>query len=731
MGLRLAVLFAGSGLLALLVYLQRPQDESAYLGNNLLVFALVNLNLIVLCILAFLVGRNVVKLIFDRRRNILGSKLRMRLVVAFVGLALVPSVILFVIASGLLTRAMEGWFSGHVEGAVSGAVEVAQHHYQELRSRSERETGRIAATLAEKPLIVGEQQALNRYLDQARKERTFFSLQVVEEDGEIVGEAENVAGSIEEFSQPPLNPEALKKARSGEVLVLFEEKNAGQFLRAYYPVASQGHHLVLVSTVRIDPELSAAFSSVNESFKQYEQLKLFKGPLKSTYILTLSMITGLIIFSAIWIGFYIAKEIAVPIQRIAEGTRAVAKGNYDFEIQATGDDEMAFLAKSFNRMTSDLKFTRGEAERRRVYIETILSNLAVGVIGIDEERRVTSVNRAAERLFGVYAGPESYGKDIGDLLSSADMKQLEPLFSSAFMVSDAGRAANAEREVSVLTGGRERKIVCTAGPIVSADGEWLGTVLLFDDITDLVQAQQMSAWREVARRIAHEIKNPLTPIQLCAQRLQKRFQGVNADPVVLESTQMIVEHVHSIKRLADEFSKFARMPAVEFRPANLNHLISDTLSAFAESHPSVVFQCIVDNDVPDVSMDVEQIRRIIINLVDNAVAALLEDKRDRSSAGGTPKITVRTQYFPERQVAMFEVADNGPGIPTPDKRRVFEPYFTTRSGGTGLGLAIVTSIVSDHSGEIRVFDNDGGGTRFVVELPKEQRPLTQRRFAAG
>ncbi|MBN8550606.1 MAG: HAMP domain-containing protein, partial [Deltaproteobacteria bacterium] len=373
MALRVTVFLALAFLLSLLVYWQRPQEESPYLGRNVLVFILVNLNIVVLCVLAFLIGRNIVKLIFDRRRNILGSKLKLRLVTAFVGLTLIPTIFLFLLASGLLNRAMEGWFSSQVEASVSGAVEVAKYHYASMKESVLASAESIAREL-EHGHSLSDKAALESWFEDQRKADRLFGIKLVSQSHRVIIEVHNAAAVIPAFSEPDANEEALDKAISQNPSVLFEENEASQFVRAYLPVRMEGKNLVLITTLRVNPDLSQALSGVNDSYKEYEQLKLFKAPLKSGYLLTLAMITGLILFSAIWIGFYIAREMAVPIQRLAEGTRAVARGDYDFQIRERGDDELAFLVKSFNTMTSDLRQSRKEAQQRRLYIETILAN---------------------------------------------------------------------------------------------------------------------------------------------------------------------------------------------------------------------------------------------------------------------------------------------------------------------------------------------------------------------
>ncbi len=741
MGLRLAVFIAAVCLFAILIYWQRPSsgEDAAQLSSNILLFALVNLNVVIICVLAFLVGRNIVKLIFDRRRNILGTKIRMRLVVAFVGLTLIPTTILFFLASGLLTKSMEGWFSNYVESTVEGAVEVARQHFSVMRILVRAQAERVATQVAKYDSL----EALKKRLEADRTNEDLFALRLVRPDKSLLLEVQNAAGAVENFREPDLDDNTIVKALRGEIGVIREETEGSTFIRAYAPVMFRGEKEVLIVSSRVTPELALALSSVNESFKQYEQLKLFQGPLKSGYLLTFTMITALLLFSAMWIGLYLAKEISVPIQRLAEGTDAVARGNYDFQIKAVGDDEISFLISSFNKMTSDLKSSQLESERRRLYIETILSNLAVGVIGLDSRRVITSFNDAARRIYGFGArsllddevndGPHLIGRQLTDVLGADRYGAIEPLLLTLEEKPENRSSAGeriAEQQLRITTQGRELNVLCTGGRISDREGRWLGTVLLFDDITELAKAQSMAAWREVAKRIAHEIKNPLTPIQLSSQRLQRILGEADLGPVVSECVQTIVENVDSIKRLANEFSNFARMPTAEFKEADLNQIVSEAVTTFASLRPNVVFQFVADSRIPLVRVDPEQIRRVLINLVDNAVDALAADAHKPQDLG-EPKVVLKTYYDRRTKRVSLEVSDNGPGIDKDDKLRIFEPYFTTKGSGTGLGLAIVTTIIADHQGEIKVYDNTPRGAKFVVDLPIAPKHVTHRRFADG
>jgi len=712
----------------MLVYWQRPLDEDAYLSSNLAVFALVNLNVAILCVLIFLVGRNLAKLFFDRRRGILGSKLRMRLVTAFVGLTLIPTGILLVLASGLLTRATDGWFSSPAEVSVDGALAVARLHLRGLEEDVLQISRELSLQIQARQFEFDSLGILQGFLESRRKDKGLYGIYLVDRQGEVLIHVQNVAAQFEQFREPPPSREGLEGAPE-RATVTFEETDTSQFVRAYQSITFQERAAVLVVTHRIKPELTHAMNLVSEAYSEYEQLKLFKNPLKSVYLLTLYMFTGLILFAAIWFGFYIARELSIPIQRLAEGTREVARGNYNVHIRQLGDDEMGSLVSSFNQMTRDLKTSVEQGERRRIYIETILSHLAVGVISVDPAQRITSLNKAVREILGLADEASLEGVALSEVLPEPLNHEIAQLVDQVSKQPESESSMVAEREIELTSEGRELKLLCSAGKLRDKRGGSLGTVLLFDDITALSRAQQLAAWREAARRIAHEIKNPLTPIQLAAQRLQKIVSDDGVEGrTVRDSAETIVEHVSSIKRLADEFSKFARMPDADFLPNNLNTLVSDTVAHFAESHEQVVFQFIADSKLPEVTFDREQLRRVLINILDNSVAAVSGGLRGTAPVEN-PRIVVKTRYERRDKSAVLEIADNGTGIPDNEKVRIFQPYFTNRTDGTGLGLAIVASIISDHQGTIRVYDNQPNGSKFIIELPLVPRPTAQRHFA--
>jgi two-component system nitrogen regulation sensor histidine kinase NtrY len=564
-------------------------------------------------------------------------------------------------------------------------------------------------------------EVLKQRLERLRKEFDVYSLHyMVGKNPANAVIVQNAAALVEPFQEPALDGGAVDRALAGGRETLFEEKDASKYIRSYAPLTlSPGHPGCLIVARRLNPELADAYATLVDSYQSYEQLKLMKTPLRSSLALTFSLVTGLILFGAIWISFHIARQIVIPIEQIGDATIRVARGDYESRLEPAGDDELGYLVDSFNHMITDLKVSRDEAERRRVYTETILSNLAVGVMIIGPNRQILSGNRSARRILDCES-PE--GHQIQEIIPEEQFRALEPLLVAA---EQDAEGAVSDIELVILSQNRELRVLCTVGRIGTKGGEYEASVLILDDITELMKAQSIMAWREVARRIAHEIKNPLTPLQLSAQRLQRLLADSEHDEVIRDSTLTIVEHVDSIKRLANEFSNFARMPTAEFASTDLNRLVGDLLLGYEDQAMNVTVQFIPETKLPLIMFDREQVRRGILNLIDNAMAALQE------SETVDPKVVIRTRFDRKRQIATIEIADNGPGVPHGDKTRIFNPYFTTKKGGTGLGLAIVSSVVADHHGRVTVVDNTPRGAKFIIELPISQNTAVTQRLFGG
>ncbi|MBI1813356.1 MAG: PAS domain S-box protein [Deltaproteobacteria bacterium] len=695
-------------------------SNSSSLSGNIVFFLLINLNLILLILLIFLVTRNLVKLLFERRQRILGSRLRTRLVLAFVSLTLFPTLLLFLVAQGFLTSAIENWFGVRVESSLAGSLDVAQSYYQAAANRSLRAARALAEQTQQRGLWSQTKRAqLHEFLNEKLHELNFAGIEVF--DG-----ARTAMAAVTQSEQlgtatlpvPPLD--IMDQLFRGEPIARTQRVGKGDLVRGGVPVLDADGQVVgaIVIAEVVPRQISRTAEDISRSFQEYRQLKTMKQPIKNGYTLTLLLITLVVIFSATWFGFYLAKGITVPIQRLAEGTREVAQGNWDYRIAAGGDEEVATLVDSFNRMTGELKTIHSELDARRRYIENILANIAAGVISIGQTGTVTTVNRAVESMLGLRAR-EVEGRSWQAVFERSDLRKIGEQISQVV----EGGEAEVERQLRFGGGDRVVTALVTAAALRDDAGSSLGVMLFFEDVSHLLRVERMEAWREVARRIAHEIKNPLTPIQLSAQRLRKRFAtqlGEQHGGIFDECTRTIIRQVEELKKMVNEFSTFARLPAADLSSQDLNEIIEEALVLFREGHREIDFEWMPTAELPTLELDRAAIKRAIVNLLDNAVAACAAVTGERG------RIAVSTQYEPRVGLVRLEVADTGTGMSDLTKGRIFEPYFSTKKEGTGLGLAIVSAIVADHQAYIRVRDNAPRGSRFVIEFPTRRRiPLAR------
>ncbi len=716
---RMALFILGAILILMLGYTRFWESKSEQSSDNLLIFLLINLNIIFVCLAAILVGRRLVQLFFDRRRKILGSRLRTRLVASFISIALIPTTLVFVLASGLIDTVIQGWFGNQMDTSIAASVDLGKQYFRFARATAVGSIDRCAAALQNKSFADASEQ-----LEGIRDSEGLFSLRVFSQRGKQLAASAKALASIENFSEAPPPPTDVVQLANSTARTRLDETNDRQFIRAVSRLQLADGEYFLVGSLRVDPDVTHSVRVIKDSLSEYEQTKFFKEPLKSGYILTLGLVTLLILFIAVWWGFYLARNITDPVKRLAEGMTRLASGNYFVELGAEGDDEISFLTKSFNQMVRDLFCSRKESDERRLYIESLVERLAVGVIRIAADEVVVSANSAARDILQIDESISLVNVKLRSALSGQVYEQIAPLLS---LIGKATGQHVVEREVVVATPAGERKVICTAGEVEFAK-ESTDVVLLFDDITELSRAQHAIVWREVARRIAHEIKNPLTPIQLSAQRLLKMAGQPIPVELLVDCADTIVSNVSSIKRLADEFSQFARMPTAELVLIDVNEIVEGVLDPFAVKNPVIKFSKALDSSGLECMVDPEQIGRALYNIIDNGVAALVgEHRRDHDEM----VISVSTKLDPKAKRVIIEIADNGPGIPNPDKMRIFEPYFTTKSQGTGLGLAIVNSIITEHQGEIRVLDNEPRGTKFIISLPQIPRGGIQRRLGAG
>lgn len=691
------------------------------IGNNILIFGLVNIIVLLIILLVYLVFRNLAKLLMERRQNAIGAKLRTKLVLAFVGLSLIPTMLLFFVSAGFITNSIQNWFSKQVETSLDESMEVAQTYYKTSAANALHYGQQLSEFIKEQKLLNDENlPTLRKLIRQKQKEYNLGVVEVFSSQREELVRAANPKLPLGEFTNP--SSEDINVGLRGNELTRVNSIGKADLIRGIVPIRSTWNAKDVVGVVVVNyyvpHSLVSKMKEISASYHEFRQLRILKNPIKTWYILTLFLITVVIIFLAVWFGVYLAKSLTTPIRELAEATRQVADGNLDIHLGENGADEIGMLIASFNKMTEDLRSNQlalkqtheevirsnMELEQRRRYMETVLKNVTAGVISINKDGILTTVNTSAERLLHIDAGAV-LGRNFRDVLRSHHLDIVKGMLRDMVVA----KQDTISKQVSVSLKDTKLTLFLNLTVLRDENGEFMGTVVVFDDLTQLINAQRMAAWREVARRIAHEIKNPLTPIQLSAQRLRKRYLArFSEDETVFdECTDTIIKSVNEMKILVDEFSNFARMPAAQPSANNLNEIIREAQTLYQEAHRTITFTFQADELLPQLQLDRDQIKRVLINLLDNAVAAI----------DGEGRIDIESRYNKELQMATCIVSDTGPGIAPEDRSRLFEPYFSTKKTGTGLGLSIVNSIISDHHGFIRVKDNFPQGTKFIIELP--------------
>ncbi len=722
----LLILISLIGLSAIQIMIQQLRFPT-FAAGNILIFALIlHINLILFLVLILLVLRSLFKIYIERKNRVIGARFRTRLVAAFVGLSILPAVILFLVASNFITMSIESWFGEQAEKMKSNSMEVARAYYQVTEGKTlslAKELGRRIE--AEGLLESVDHSRLRELVMYWQNEHQLSQLFI--NNHRTVEVAASQDGKIHRVPTSKWVRRALKGEESSEC----EQIGENDVIRAAVPIHSQkdpGRVIGSVVACQVLPfSVSQKENEITDAFKKYHEQKMIKTPFKSVYWLIFLTITLLVTFSAIWAAIHIARRITVPIQLLAEGTRAVAAGNLGYQVEVAADDEIGMLVDSFNQMTRDLdrskvdletayeylRRTKMESDQRRIYMETVLENIRAGVLSLDEKGCINTVNKTALNILELDSN-EVFQRSYEEVFARGDLRPMGVLVKR--MAAEGLETWG--QQVTLNSKGRITTLFVSVSGLRDEEERHQGMVMVFDDLTELIKAQQAMAWREVARSIAHEIKNPLTPIQLSAQRLRKKFleKASDFDRVVAESTDTIIQEVEGLKELVSEFSRYARMPSSELKPDDLNQVVNRVLQLFSGLAKRSVIRRALDPNLPLVSLDAAQIRRALINLVDNAIAAV--------RAGGA--IEISTRYSPATSAVYLEVSDTGSGIAPEDKDRLFLPYFSTKKGGTGLGLAIVHRIISEHSGHIRVEDNHPQGTRIVVELPVREVALVAK-----
>lgn len=689
--------------------------------NSYLFLGLFNLNFILLLVVLFVVARNGVKLVLERRRNVLGSRLRSRLVLAFIFLSLVPVALMFYVSAKFVQTSVDYWFKAQVEDSMEQSLEIGRAFYQSAQARVEQRGREVLAQIADNHLTWGG-KAMDAHLVNSQREYGLAIIGVIAPEGRDQNKhPPQVFDRIWGEARGKIDLEGLRKNPHYISVVL---SSAGNDLIIGVLPVDEGKTGFLVLGESIGSGLMYKLDQVVRGLDEYKKLRKLKYPWKMNLYLTLGVMSLLIVLGASWFGFRLAKEISAPVQAMALGTERIAKGDLSVRLDDAGDDELGSLVRSFNRMAEDLEAGQTrlmsanermaqqyeELERRGRYIEAVLDNITSGVVSTDALGRIGTVNKAAEAMLGIRA-EQILGLKAQHLVQG----DFSELLKEALLQLAKNPTAQWTRQIDLPLQGRSARFLVNVVGLSSGHGgqagqaEGTGLVAVFEDITELEKMQRLAAWREVAQRIAHEIKNPLTPIKLSAQRLLRKFGPENTDPSFNECGQLIVREVERLQQLVAEFSSYAKLPEPEMRSADLSALLEEVVGTFATAHRDINWTLTPDPALPSFPFDAEGLRKVFMNLLTNAAEAL-EGREDGS-------VEVRAKLQASSGRVRVTVADNGPGFSQEERARMFEPYYSRKKSGTGLGLTIVRSIVTDHKGAVRVEAAKPTGSIFVVELP--------------
>jgi two-component system, NtrC family, nitrogen regulation sensor histidine kinase NtrY len=728
----LGIVLLIAALVAMVTLTDQSADLSPHFLSEVVLYALSAADLTFLGVLLFVLARYVVKLAVERRRGLPFSRFRFKLVLALLGLTIIPSVLVLLVGGRLIRDSTQRWFSAPIEDVLSSAQNIALGLYREREQQVAAHASRIARGMPAAAVAAADLGAIRAAV---KSEVTQGRVKLVEvyrlQNGQPVPLV-----AVESPSMPRGEPRTSADRLAARIAAGSSDSAAYDALDAGGELVRSGAVIrgaegapvgVLIASDLLSGEVAKESRRITAAYEGYRQLRLLKDPLEGVYLSYFLMMTLMILLSATWTGWYLAKRITRPVQLLAAGAREIGAGRLDHRIEPETRDEFGSLVEAFNTMAAELAASQNKLERSRVdlerknvelderrrYIETVVERIATGVISMDADGRIETINSAALRLLEV--DRSVVGSLADDVLARDDLRPLDVLLRHM----RSGVPDTAAQEIALAREGRELHLAAAVTPLHGEDGSPAGAVLVFDDVTPLIRAQRVAAWRDVARRLAHEIKNPLTPIQLCAERMRRHFATAPAASRELaeECTTTIVGEVESLKGLVDEFAQFARMPAPKTVPSDLNAVLTETLALYNGLFREIRIEQRFADDLPTVRVDVEQVRRVVINLVDNAVDALGGSTARPRPSGEAPQIVVATQHDALNGVARIVVADNGPGIPAADRDKLFMPYYSTKRRGSGLGLAIVRRIIAEHGGSIDVADNVPSGTVFTIELP--------------
>lgn len=652
--------------LSFIVELHLLTEKTLPLLTKLFLLLPLNISLIALLILMFYVIKNIARILIERKYRIPGYKIKTRLVIIMIIITLIPTSFLFFITSGLITNYIDKWFSPKIKQPLDSSIEIAKTMYEIEKQRT---------------------------LDYAKS---------------LLKNNKIPKGYIIKYIKtlPPDATETIKSAFNGiEGTEIISEKK-GDIIRAVVPEYKNGKifQVLIVETI-LPPNIQKRIEDIQDAYENYITLETWKIPIRINYLFILGFTTLLLIFIALWIAIKVSKGLTEPIQKLVQSTEVIAKGNLDVHLNIERDDEIGQLVLSFNEMIKKLKESQESLKSTYLYIKNILENINSGVIFLNTNGTISVINNAACKILGKNS-EDFINKHYSELLNIIESDDLKKLVSSI-----EGRVFSpVKKQLDVKIGDKKLTLLVFITGIKYEEKN-IGMLVVFDDITEIIKAERIGTWQDIAMRVAHEIKNPLTPIKLSTERLIKKWQNNDPDFALVfpKSTQTIIKEVDSLKHLVDEFSLYGKMPEIKKSPTSLNTLLEEVIDLF-KGYREITFNTSIPENLPLIEIDAEQFKRVIINIIDNAIHVIKNNG----------KIDITVKYDVELNKAYIDIADNGPGIKNDIKEKLFKPYFSTKRGGTGLGLAIAYRIVEEHKGNIKIKDNIPSGTIFTIEIPLKE-----------
>ncbi len=740
--------FLGAFVLILLTVLVLLQSSNLWrdlevnsASDTLLLYALSSLNFFAFIIFGFIFIRSLLKLRRERRAMQLGSKIKTKLLLYFFAISILPIIAMAVFSYLFMNRALDRWFIQIPDNVISEARRVQNQSVADQTVKLQQTAGMLATELDGREVTEPD---LQKILGAGN----LTKIEILSKSGDVI-----VANEKKLVAE--------QKAELEKTLAFVHQNNFneavltdGKFYDAAAAKFSDGRMLIIVPDLRPAENVNQMFE---HSLSELEVIKQKQVAVRRIGFLTLGVLTFLLIFASSWTAFYIARGLTIPIKALAEGADKIARGDLAHRVSVLAEDELALLVLTFNQMSAKLEENSAEIEERRKYIETVLQSLSTGVISLDGENRVTTINKAAIQIFKLESADFTQF-ELKQLVNEENRSILERLVARARRSGQAAEQTILQRENTdgSLESNESLPVLLTATALPnSSDGEPGGSVLVIEDLSELIAAQRASAWQEVARRMAHEIKNPLTPIQLSAERIAKRFTNNEAKDelritnyelreneiysqantnkdglrgenpkskiqnpkskdltakVIKDGTETILREVESLKSMVDEFSRFARLPTAKLEKGCVNKIVEQSVFLYEDRFPGVQIKTNLENKIPGALIDEEQLRRVFVNLIENSVEAFDNAQEEK-------QIFVRTFYDAARDLIIAEVSDNGDGISPAAFQKLFQPYFSTKGRGTGLGLAIVQRIVGEHHGRIKAVSNKPRGAKFIIELP--------------